>query len=132
MSSYSKNIKFAKVLLNESLDTEGKVDKSKVVEILNELKIVSRSRTISILKIFLSLVSRKINTYEAKLNLAYADEDLIAKSIKNKHNDSNNSSIDIISTQDESLISGFRLRVGDDVYEDSILNRINRLKKSLS
>jgi len=132
MSSYSKNFKLAKALLIESLDNEGKIDKSKVVEILDELKKVSRNRTISILKIFLSLVSRKINTYEAKLNLAYADEELIPKSIKNNYNDSNNSSIDIISTQDESLISGFRLQVGDDVYEDSILNRINRLKKSLS
>jgi len=132
MSSYSKNLKLAKALLIESLDNEGKIDKSKVVEILDELKKVSRNRTISILKIFLSLVSRKINTYEAKLNLAYADEELIPKSIKNNYNDSNNSSIDIISTQDESLISGFRLQVGDDVYEDSILNRINRLKKSLS
>lgn len=132
MSSYSKNLKLAKALLMESLDNEGKIDKSKVVEILDELKKVSRNRTISILKIFLSLVSRKINTYEAKLNLAYADEELIPKSIKNNYNDSNNSSIDIISTQDESLISGFRLQVGDDVYEDSILNRINRLKKSLS
>jgi len=132
MSSYSKNLKLAKALLIVSLDNEGKIDKSKVVEILDELKKVSRNRTISILKIFLSLVSRKINTYEAKLNLAYADEELIPKSIKNNYNDSNNSSIDIISTQDESLISGFRLQVGDDVYEDSILNRINRLKKSLS
>ena len=132
MSSCSKNFKLAKALLIESLDNEGKIDKSKVVEILDELKKVSRNRTISILKIFLSLVSRKINTYEAKLNLAYADEELIPKSIKNNYNDSNNSSIDIISTQDESLISGFRLQVGDDVYEDSILNRINRLKKSLS
>jgi F0F1-type ATP synthase delta subunit len=132
MSSYSKNLKLAKALLIESLDNEGKIDKLKVVEILDELKKVSRNRTISILKIFLSLVSRKINTYEAKLNLAYADEELIPKSIKNNYNDSNNSSIDIISTQDESLISGFRLQVGDDVYEDSILNRINRLKKSLS
>lgn len=132
MSSYSKNLKLAKALLIESLDNEGKIDKLKVVEILDELKKVSRNRTISILKILLSLVSRKINTYEAKLNLAYADEELIPKSIKNNYNDSNNSSIDIISTQDESLISGFRLQVGDDVYEDSILNRINRLKKSLS
>jgi len=132
MSSYSKNLKLAKALLIESWDNEGKIDKLKVVEILDELKKVSRNRTISILKIFLSLVSRKINTYEAKLNLAYADEELIPKSIKNNYNDSNNSSIDIISTQDESLISGFRLQVGDDVYEDSILNRINRLKKSLS
>ena len=40
--------------------------------------------------------------------------------------------IELVIKENKSLIAGFRLKIGDDVYEDSIASRISRLKKSLT
>ena len=38
---------------------------------------------------------------------------------------------ELVTSTNQSLIAGFKLRLGDDVYEDSISSRLNRLKNSL-
>jgi F0F1-type ATP synthase delta subunit len=40
--------------------------------------------------------------------------------------------VDLVLEKNEPLIAGFKLRIGDDVYEDSLSSRISRLKKSLT
>ena len=41
-------------------------------------------------------------------------------------------STEIKSNESTSLIAGFKLKIGDDVYEDSISNRLNNIRKALS
>ena len=43
-----------------------------------------------------------------------------------------NSKMELKSSENPELIAGFKLKIGDDVYEDSILNRLNRLRKIIA
>ena len=38
---------------------------------------------------------------------------------------------EIHSQESQSLIAGIRLKIGDDVYEDSLANRLNNIRKAL-
>ena len=132
MPNLNKNYKLAKDLLVASLNSEGRVEKAKVESILNELKKLPRTKSLQILHNFYFLVRQKIKTYEANLDIASSNSEVISNTLNRNLRASSGNTIDIISSRKDSLISGFRLRIGDDVYEDSIQNRLNRLKKSLS
>ena len=42
-----------------------------------------------------------------------------------------NKTAEIKSYKSASLIAGFKLKIGDDVYEDSIANRLNNIRRAL-
>ena len=132
MAKNTKSLKVAKVLLFSSINGEGRVDEQKIKEILIELKKQPRSKTLPILKALLSLVRQKIRSYEGHVEIGSSNIDEISNILSQNLSDSFNSKIDLLSSTNNSLISGFRLRIGDDVYEDSLLQRINRLQKALT
>lgn len=132
MAKNTKSLKVAKALLFSSINREGRVDEQKIKEILIELRKQSRSKTLPILKALLSLVRQKIRSYEGHVEIGSSNIDKVSDILSQNLSDSFNSKIDLLSSTNNSLISGFRLRIGDDVYEDSLLQRINRLQKALT
>ena len=132
MAKHRKSLKVAKALLFSSINREGRVDEQKIKEILIELRKQPRSKTLSILKALLSLVRQKIRSYEGHVEIGSSNIDKVSDILSQNLSDSFNSKIDLLSSTNNSLISGFRLRIGDDVYEDSLLQRINRLQKALT
>ena len=132
MAKNKKSLKVAKALLFSSTNREGRVDEQKIKEILIELRKQPRSKTLPILKALLSLVRQKIRNYEGHVEIGSSNIDQIFNILSQNLSDSFNSKIDLLSSTNNSLISGFRLRIGDDVYEDSLLQRINRLQKALT
>jgi F-type H+-transporting ATPase subunit delta len=98
---------------------------------LAELRNKPVSHSLPVLRNFLSLIKTKINSYEGYLEKADPSDsssNLISENISQAHG----KRIDFVIEENNSLIAGFRLRIGDDVYEDSIASRIARLKKSLT
>ena len=132
MAKHRKSLKVAKALLFSSINREGRVDEQKIKEILIELRKQPRSKTLPILKALLSLVRQKIRSYEGHVAIGSSNIDKVSDILSQNLSDSFNSKIDLLSSTNNSLISGFRLRIGDDVYEDSLLQRINRLQKALT
>ena len=132
MAKHRKSLKVAKALLFSSINPEGRVDEQKIKEILIELRKQPRSKTLPILKALLSLVRQKIRSYEGHVEIGSSNIDKVSDILSQNLSDSFNSKIDLLSSTNNSLISGFRLRIGDDVYEDSLLQRINRLQKALT
>jgi len=132
MAKHRKSLKVAKALLFSSINREGRVDEQKIKEILIELRKQPRSKTLPILKALLSLVRQKIRSYEGHVEIGSSNIDKVSDILSQNLSDSFNSKIDLLSSTNNSLISGFRLRIGDDVYEDSLLQRINRLQKALT
>ena len=132
MAKHRKSSKVAKALLFSSINREGRVDEQKIKEILIELRKQPRSKTLPILKALLSLVRQKIRSYEGHVEIGSSNIDKVSDILSQNLSDSFNSKIDLLSSTNNSLISGFRLRIGDDVYEDSLLQRINRLQKALT
>jgi F-type H+-transporting ATPase subunit delta len=132
MLKEANSFSIAKRLVEISLNEEGRVDPEKINLILAELRNKPMSHSLPVLRNFLSLIKTKINSYEGYLEKpdpsSYSSSNLISENISQAHG----KRIDFVIEENNSLIAGFRLRIGDDVYEDSIASRIARLKKSLT
>jgi F-type H+-transporting ATPase subunit delta len=132
MLKETKSLKIAKGLVVLSLDEEGRVVSDKISYILTELKNEPVPRALPILRKFITLIKQKINTYEGSLEKFDSNADSSSNLISDKISHARGKKINLVIQENKSLIAGFRMRIGDDVYEDSIASRIARLKKSLT
>lgn len=132
MSTLSKTKKVAKSLLTLSLDEEGRVDEGKVRSILDSLRGNPPLNHMSLLKEYHTEIRRFLPTYECKLELYKKEQEDLRTLLSDKVNAAKEGNFALDSTQNSRLIAGYKLRVGDDVYEDSIDQRLENLRKSLS
>ena len=132
MSKDSKALKIAKGLILLSLNDEGKADQQRVEEVISELRKEGVSKSLPILQHYLTLMKRKINSYQGVLETSTNENSTLSKILSEKLLKVMGSKIDLVQEKNEPLIAGFKLRIGDDVYEDSLSSRISRLKKSLT
>ena len=132
MLKEAKSSKIAKGLVVLSLNEEGRVELEKINHILTELKKEPARRALPILRKFLTLIKRQINTYEGSLEKFDSNADSSSNLISDKISHARGKKINLVIQENKPLIAGFRMRIGDDVYEDSIASRIARLKKSLT
>lgn len=132
MLKEANSFSIAKRLVEISLNEEGRVDPDKINFILAELRNKPMSLSLPVLRNFLSLIKTKINSYEGYLEKTDPSSDSSSNLISENISQAHGKRIDFVIEENNSLIAGFRLRIGDDVYEDSIASRIARLKKSLT
>ena len=132
MSKDSKALKIAKGLILLSLNNDGKADQQRVEEVISELRKEGVSKSLPILKHYLTLMKRKINSYQGVLETSTNENSTLSKILSEKLLTAMGNKIDLVQEKNEPLIAGFKLRIGDDVYEDSLSSRISRLKKSLT
>ena len=132
MTKDSKALKIAKGLILLSLNDEGKVDQQRVEEVISELRKEGVSKSLPILQHYLNLMKRKINSYQGILETSTNESSTLSKIFSEKLPKIMGNRIDLVQEINELLIAGFKLRIGDDVYEDSLSSRISRLKKSLT
>jgi len=97
---------------------------------LRELRQNPPPNYIEILKRFAFLVRRHVSTYQGTLQYMGGDGVEIADRLGQKEFIKNKTA-EIKSYKSASLIAGFKLKIGDDVYEDSIANRLNNIRKAL-
>ena len=132
MPNTSKIKKVAKRLLALSIDEEGRVEEGKVRSILDSLRESPPADHRSLLREYLFQVRRHLPTYQCELETAQAGQTELDQLLTEKINASPGSDYSLDSSQNPSLIAGFKLRIGDDVYEDSIQHRLENLRRSLS
>ncbi len=130
MSSSNKVLKVAQLLLNQSIGENDRIDPKKVSAILNELRENPPSRHVEILRRFGFLVRRHMSSYQVNLEFKGGDGSEITNSLCLKNLIDENAN-DVQAVDCPSLIAGFRVKIGDDVYEDSIANRLNNVRKAL-
>ncbi|MAH26016.1 MAG: hypothetical protein CMI19_03555 [Opitutae bacterium] len=130
MSSSNKVLKVAQLLLNQSIGEKGRIDSEKVSAILNELRENPPSNHVEILRRFGFLVRRHMSSYQVNLEFKGGDGSEITNSLCKKNLIDENAN-DVQAVDCPSLIAGFRVKIGDDVYEDSIANRLNNVRKAL-
>ncbi|MEL0099001.1 MAG: F0F1 ATP synthase subunit delta, partial [Opitutae bacterium] len=58
--------------------------------------------------------------------------ELLISSLKSKLDRFNSHSFDLQVSQNDQLIAGYRIRLVDDVFEDSIKSRLSKLSQSLT
>ena len=132
MPSSGKTKKIAKALLRHSLDYEGRVDLEKVRNVLDSFRDEPLPDYRQVLKQYLVEVRRLLNSYQGVLEIAGPSQDELPESLAQQLDSSLGKKLSLVTSENSSLIAGFRLRVGDDVYEDSVAQRLGNLRKSLS
>ena len=132
MPSSGKTKKIAKALLRHSLDYEGRVDLEKVRNVLDSFRSEPLPDYRKVLKQYLVEVRRLLNSYQGVLEIAGPSQDELPESLAQQLDSSLGKKLTLVTTENSDLIAGFRLRVGDDVYEDSVAQRLGNLRKSLS
>ena len=125
-------LKLAKKLTLLSLDEEGRVVEAKVKEVLAALESYSLRDRKTVLKNYQTLVKREISKSIALVEYAgKPDEEAIA-SLREHLSEHYGRNIELQLRENEDLLAGIRVTVGDDVYEDSASTRIRPLVHALS
>jgi len=132
MATTTKNKKVAKKLLSLSLDEGGRVDEAKVRSILDSLREDPPSNLRALLREYQSETRRYLPTVQCGLEVPEIGQGKVSSILSDKINASDSGSFSLNSSHNPRLIAGYKLKVGDDVYEDSIDQRLENLRKSLS
>ncbi|NQZ65667.1 MAG: ATP synthase F1 subunit delta [Mycoplasmatales bacterium] len=142
MESIIKTEEFEVFLDSRSIDTEikNKVIKKSFDKKINKnlynflLLIVKRNKVKIILPVLKKLVKLINNDFNINEGIVYSARKLTQKEIKGislKTEKILKTKISLVNKVDKSLISGFRIEVGDELIEDSITSRIEEMKEQL-
>ena len=121
---------FAKKLVE--LSKEDKVvTEAKVTEVLGALKQVNHRHHLTILKAYLNYLRREIALQTAVVSAPAKISEENLKAIETHFTREYNRPIQAVLKQDESLIAGVRIRIGDDVYDASVASYLQRLAENI-
>lgn len=121
---------FAKKLVE--LSKEDKVvTEAKVTEVLGALKQVNHRHHLTILKAYLNYLRREIALQTAVVSAPAKISEENLKAIETHFTREYNRPIQAVLKQDESLIAGVRIRIGDDVYDASVASYLQRFAENI-
>jgi|TARA_B100001093_G_C26748107_1_gene979827 F-type H+-transporting ATPase subunit delta len=127
MAGNRKQIEFAKKLLEISIE-DGEVNPERVSAILEELKKNPPAKYPKVLRAYLKLVKKEIKKYTAVLEHSGAISDKAILELGKELFEIYGRRIHVTTKSSEELIAGVRVSVGDDVYENSIISRMQPLR----
>lgn len=130
MRSTIKQRRLAKSLLQLSLSDDGRIKRNAVEEILESLHISRPSGLVIILRLFLHQIRRHEYTYHARVEYGGREGERLSEKILKKLNQNSSKALDLTVIDNPKLIAGCKIRLGDDVYENSISDRLNKLQKT--
>lgn len=120
----------AKRLTEISLDKKGQVCPKRVRAVLESIKKEPRHRLRPLLKQYQVYLRREFKKYQAIIeyagNLPQSTIDLVLAELRE---DTNQDNIMAIPKENPRLIAGLRVSLGDNVYENSVANRLSRISK---
>ncbi len=129
MQTDKKLRKFAKGLAELSLE-EGVVSADKVGAVLQTLKKRPPLQLKTVLKYYLYYIKRAIDRSRAVIEYAGALDDSSIAIIHKSLTETYRRTLTLESRENPSLIAGFRIAVGDDLYDASVTGRLDNLSKS--
>jgi|SRR3989344_8559668 len=124
----SKNTKLEKTItkLVKSSFVKNKLNTVEVGKIVNSLKKLPKGEAIQSLSMYLSYLKKELDQHrliiESPVKLTQAQVDEVTKIVSKSE--------DVMETEvviNPTLLAGFRLKIGDQVYEDSIDERIKQI-----
>lgn len=119
-------------LVKKSLNEHDCVDKNLVNEVLVGLNECKPPKHLEILKEFLAAITKKLRFQLVELEFAAEPDDSVISKLKDKISSTNTLPLDFKYTVNKSLIAGFRIRLVDDVFEDSVKSRLSKLSQSFT
>ena len=129
MSSKFNNL--VRELVKRSANEHGIVEEALVKDVLSGLKESTPPRHREILKSYLKEIRKTLRQQLVEVELGCQPNDSIISVLKAKIDDLNASkSLELQVSTNNNLIAGYRIRLVDDVFEDSIQSRLTKLSQS--
>jgi len=119
-------------LVQQSLNDSGIVDESLVKNVLSGLKECKLSRHKDILQAYLIEIRKTLRLQIVEVEIGCHANDSLTSKLKSKIDANSTKSVDLRVSRNDHLIAGYRLRIEDDVFEDSIHSRLTKLTQSLT
>ena len=126
MKHKKKTTQLAKKLVELSKE-DGVVTEARVSEVLTGLKQMKRRNYLIILKTYLVRLRRELALQTAVVSTHNLISDETLEEISAKYSAIYGRPIKAEVEKDNSLIAGVRVRVGDDLYDASLVGRLQRL-----
>lgn len=130
MPATIKQRRLAKSLLQLSLSDDGIIKRNSVEEILESLRVSRPTGLVTILRLFLHQLRLHEYTYLARVEYGGKEGEKLSEKILEKLNQNSSKALDLTIIDNPKLIAGCKIRLGDDVYENSISDRLNNLQKT--
>lgn len=131
MSSKYNNL--VRELVKRSSNEHGVVEETLVKDVLSGLKEGNLLRHREILKLYLTEIRKTLRQQLVEVELGCQPNDSIISALKAKINDlAASQSLELQVSTNENLIAGYRIRLVDDVFEDSIQSRLSKLSQSFT
>lgn len=121
----------ARKLVALSLDGDQQVSLERVRAVLHTLETRKPRQLKALLKEYYIMLRRELRQSEASVEHAGALPSATFEAIAQKLTAERGRKISVTEKTNPSLIAGVRVRVGDDVYEDSIATRLNTLAHAM-
>lgn len=122
--------KFAKKLAELSLE-DGLVSAEKVDAVLQTLRQHPPRKPKAVLKHYLYYIKQAANRSRAVVEYAGAIDDASIAAIESHLSHNYNRTITTTTVENADLIAGFRISIGDDIFDASVAGRLNNLAKSV-
>lgn len=119
-------------LVKISMNENGVVEEALVQDVLLGLRENKPPRHREILKDYLAEISTILRHQIVEVELGCQVNDEILSNLKSKIDLLDYLSLDLQVSRNEKLIAGYRLRLVDDVFEDSIRSRLSKLSQTLT
>ena len=131
MTASSRIRELANKLVQLSLDEEGRVVEEKVHEVLESLRANPPREHKQLLRAYMQRIKRELAKGVAVVEHAGRPAAEAIESLKQELSRQHGRNIEVELRETPDLLVGIRVRVGDDVYEDSAATRLRPLVRAL-
>ena len=119
-------------LVNKSSNEHGIIEMPLVKEVLSGLRECKPTGHRDILKAYLFEIRKTLRKQLVEVEFGCQPNESLISSLKSKLDTITSHSLDLQVSKNDQLIAGYRVRLVDDVFEDSIQSRLSKLSQSLT
>ncbi len=119
-------------LVKRSANEDGVIEMSLVQQVLSSLRECQPAGHREILKAYFFEIRKTLRQQLVEVEFGCQPNESLISSLKNKLEEITSNSIELQVSQNDQLIAGYRIRLVDDVFEDSIQSRLSKLSQSLT
>lgn len=119
-------------LVTRSANEDGVIEMSLVQQVLSSLRECQPAGHREILKAYFFEIRKTLRQQLVEVEFGCQPNESLISSLKNKLEEITSHSIELQVSQNDQLIAGYRIRLVDDVFEDSIQSRLSKLSQSLT
>jgi len=120
-------------LIKSSTNDHGVIESSLVEKVISGLREIKPPRHLEILKAYLVEIRKSLKHQIVEVEFGCHPNESLESTIKDNLNSLPSSrSVELQVSKNANLIAGYRIRVVDDVFEDSIQSRLAKLSQSFT